>query len=330
MPLAVSFVVTLLCVPYWIRRARKAELVGRDMHKSDRRTVEEIGGVPVLVGFLAGAFTYIAITTFYLNIVSVNYKIFAILTTLLLVALIGLIDDILGWKIGLRQWQKPALTLFAALPLMVVNAGYSEIGLPFLGNVQLSYLYPLFFIPLGIVGASNGFNMIGGYNGLEAGMGALILSTLGLIAYLSGQGWLAILALCMVAAVVAFLLFNWYPARIFPGNSFTYFVGALIACVAIMGNMEKLALLMFIPYLIEFILKARGFMQKESFAQLLFDGTLALPYDKWYGIEHISISFLKSVFSKATEVSVVLLILFFEFIICIIAFLIYYFSIGIF
>lgn len=326
-PFLVSFLVTILCTPYWIRRARRAELVGRDMHKLDRRFVAEIGGVPVLVGFLAGAFTYTAIVTFTLHMPDENYRTFAMLTTVLIASMIGLIDDILGWKIGLRQWQKPVLTLFAALPMVVVNAGSSEIGVPW-GTVELSYVYLLFVVPVGIIGATNGFNMIGGYNGLEAGMGALILTTLGLISYLGGKTWITILAFCMVTAILAFLLFNWYPARIFPGNMFTYFTGALIACIAVFGNSEKIALVLFIPYFFELLLKARGLMQKESFAKLLPDGSLDKPYEKWYGIEHIALSLLKMIRGKVYEKDIVILLLCCELVLCLFAGAIVYFKLG--
>ncbi len=57
----------------------------------------------------------------------------------------------------------------------------------FLGTLDTGLLYPLLIIPIGMIGASNAFNMLAGYNGLEAGMGIVILSTLGLIAYNTGN-----------------------------------------------------------------------------------------------------------------------------------------------
>ncbi|MDP2841599.1 MAG: hypothetical protein Q8O17_04910 [Candidatus Methanoperedens sp.] len=41
---------------------------------------------------------------------------------------------------------------------------------PFLGTLDIGLLYPLLIIPIGMIGASNAFNMLAGYNGLEAGM----------------------------------------------------------------------------------------------------------------------------------------------------------------
>ncbi len=50
----------------------------------------------------------------------------------------------------------------------------------------------------------------------------------------------------MVGALLAFLWFNWYPAKVFPGDTLTYSVGALVACIAILGDMEKIAVILFI------------------------------------------------------------------------------------
>ena len=143
--------------------------------------------------------------------------------------------------------------------------------------------------------------MIAGYNGLEAGMGIIMLTTLSYLSYKTGTYWIAVLGLCMAAALIAFLIYNFYPAKVFPGDTLTYSVGAMIAIIAIMGDLEKFALILFIPYFRGFILKARGKMQKESFGKVLPDGSLTNRYDKWYGLEHIVISFLRKIKSKAYE-----------------------------
>jgi len=131
--------------------------------------------------------------------------------------------------------------------MVVLNVGESIIHIPFLGAVNIGLLFPLVVVPLAIIGASNGFNMLAGFNGLEAGMGILILSILGWLSYIRDYTVAAVLSFCMVGALLAFLIFNWHPARIFPGDTLTYPVGTLIAVVAILGNIEKFALILFIP-----------------------------------------------------------------------------------
>jgi UDP-N-acetylglucosamine--dolichyl-phosphate N-acetylglucosaminephosphotransferase len=75
----------------------------------------------------------------------------------------------------------------------------------------------------------------------------------------------------------------------------TYAIGAMIASIAIIGGLELIAFLFFIPYIIETILKSRGKLKKYSFGKPNPDGSLDLPYDKIYGLEHLAIKILKRV-----------------------------------
>ncbi len=208
------------------------------------------------------------------------------------------------------------MMLFAAIPLMVINAGVHTMM-----GIEFGLLYPLILIPLGIIGASTTFNFLAGYNGLEASQGILILGALSIVCFLSGSSWLSVIALCMVAALLAFYIFNKYPAKIFPGDTLTYPVGALIACIAIIGNVEKIALFFFIPYILEAILKLRGGLKKESFARLNEEGTLEMPYDKVYGLEHLAIKILKKFKKKVYEKDVVFLINGFQLLVIVVGFL---------
>ena len=307
--LTITFFSSLLLTKWWIIRARKAGLVAKDMHKPER-TATEMGGLPVLISFLFGILLYTGYRTFFKSALEFNLEILAVVSTITIIAIIGIMDDILGWKLGLKQWQKPLLCLFAALPVMMINIGQSWMILPLIGEINLGILYPLLVVPLAISFAANGFNMLAGYNGLEAGMGIIILTTLGFLAWFS-QGFprVAMLAFVMVASLTAFLLYNKYPAKIFPGNTLTYTVGALIAIVAILGDVEKIALLLFLPYILEFFLKATGRFKKESFAKPSEDGSLDLPYERIYSLEHLTIAFLKKLKRKAYEREVVYAIL---------------------
>jgi len=303
----ISFVTALLLIPWWIRHAKRVGLVGTDMHKTSKKKIAEVGGLPVVAGFLFGLLLYVGHRTFIQNSSTNNTAIIGVVATILIVFIIGLIDDILGWKLGLRQWQKPLLTLFAALPVMMTNIGKSLIVLPLVGEINLGIFYPLIFVPIWIAFSANAFNMLGGYNGLEAGMGIIILSALGFIIWLKeGLGWVAMIAFAMVFALAAFMLYNRHPARVFPGDTLTYSVGALIAMIAILGNTEKVALFLMIPYGIQVLLKLRGRMQKESFAKVAKDGSLTYPTGAFYALEHVFIAAIGSFKKKVGETDVVL------------------------
>ncbi|RLJ01848.1 MAG: glycosyl transferase family 4 [Candidatus Aenigmatarchaeota archaeon] len=284
--LLIAFFSTLILTKKWIEVAGKAGLVGKDMNKYTATKIPEAGGIAVILGFVFAVLIYIFFKTFYIGTEVHLIESLALLSAIILSGLLGFVDDIIGWKVGLRQWQKPLLTIPIAIPLMVINAGHSVMNIPLMGEVDLGIIYPLLIIPIGIIGAANGFNMIAGFNGLEAGMGIIILSFLGIASVITGNLWLTLIAFSMVAALFGFLIFNKYPAKVFPGDSLTYGVGSLIAMVTILGNMERTGLILFGPYFIELILKSRSKFKAESFGLPLADGTLKPKYDKNYSLTH--------------------------------------------
>lgn len=318
-PLLAGFFATLFFIPFWIKKAKEFGLVGKDVHKREGEAIAESGGVSVLFGFLLGTLGYVAIKTFLFKDALGNYEIFVLLCTILIASLIAFIDDILGWKRGLSRKSRLLLLLVAAIPLIVVNAGeHTMMG------IEFGYFYPLLFIPLGIVGAAATFNMIAGYNGLEAGQGIIILSGIAVATFLAEKRGISMIALIMISCLFAFYFFNKNPANIFPGSTLTYLVGSLIACLAILGNIEKIAVFFYIPYGLEVILKLRGKLEKESFARVKEDGSLENRYDKIYGLEHLAIHILKKVKKKVYEKDVVYFINGFQIIIVLLGFLLVY------
>lgn len=323
-PLLAGFFITLFLMPFWIRKAKQINLLWDDMNKVKSEKVAGSGGLIVILGFIIGTFLFIAYRIFYLHTYDDLIEIFSALTVILLVAGIGLVDDLFGWQRGgLSIRSRLVLVLFAAIPLIAINAGKSALSLPFLGNIDIGIFYPLILIPLGIVGATTTFNFLAGFNGLEAGQGILLLSALSIVAYFTGNSWLSVIALCMVASLLAFLLFNFTPARVFPGDVLTYAVGALIAIMAILGNFERIAVFFFLPVIIEVFLKGRGGFVKQSFGKPNNDGTLDLKYNKIYGLTHLSIFLLKKWNIKSTERNVVYLIWAFQLLVIMIGFIIF-------
>lgn len=320
-----SFFVAYFSLPFWIKAARRNGFVGRDIHKNEKKDVAEGGGIPVLMGVCSGILLYIAINVFLFKNNENLIYIFAILSVMLITTILGLMDDLLGWKKGLSRKIRIFIVLFAAVPLMAINAGVSSMSIPFFGDINFGVFYPLIIIPLGVVGATTTYNFLAGYNGLESSQGIIILSALAVVTYMTGNSWLSMMALFLVFPLIAFYIFNKHPAEIFPGDVLTYSVGSMIACVAILGNIEKIAVFFFLPYIIETILKARGKLVKESFGKLNKDGSLEMPYEKIYGLEHFAIYVLKKIkpSKKVYEKDVVYLINGFQISIILLGFLLF-------
>ncbi|MFA5258569.1 MAG: hypothetical protein WC979_03805 [Candidatus Pacearchaeota archaeon] len=324
--LLVSLIVCLIFLPKWNKKCKEVGLLWEDMNKFNRpKDVASSGGIVVIMAFVLGVLSYIAIRQFIFKDVSgVSLQIFGLLSVILILAIVGLTDDLLGWKHGgLSARFRIFLALAASIPLIVINAGVHEIMLPFFGLIELGIIYPLILIPIGITGATTTYNMLAGLNGLESGQGIIIISFLSFIAYITGSSWISLIGLCMVMSLLVFYYYNKYPASVFPGDILTYSIGALIACMAILGNFEKIAVFVFIPYILETVLKSRGGLKKQSFLIPQKDGSLELPYTKIYGLTHLSLFILKKFKKKVYEKDVVYLIFAFQIILCLIALVIF-------
>jgi len=291
----ISFLTTFLLTPRIIEFLRAAQIVAVDLHKKEKPKMPASGGICVATGILTGILFYVGVKTFLLHpsgSQASSVQLLAVISSILIVTLSGLLDDLnvrtravqtkdgINVKIGFSQWVKPLLTLPAAVPLMVISAGTTTMALPFIGKVDFGILYPLLIIPIGFVGASNVVNMLGGFNGLEAGMGAVYTFSLGLFAWITGGVQAAVLLFTACASLLAFLRYNWYPAKILPGDSLTYFLGSLVAAGVIIGNMERAGLIVMFPFIIEFVLKARSRFKASCIGKLREDGKLDPPYGK--------------------------------------------------
>jgi len=307
-------------MPKWIERAKREKLYGKDVHKLKKEKVAESGGVGVLAGFVIGVFVYVAFKTFFFGTEQNLINILGLLGVVFFAAIVGIFDDFLGWKRGLSNKLRIGLLFFAAIPLMALGAGTSTIM-----GINIGIFYPLILIPIAIVGTTSTFNFLAGYNGLEASQGILILGALSIVTFLTGTLWLSVVLACMVAALVAFYFFNKYPARVFPGDTLTYPVGALIGATAILGNIEKIAIFFFIPYILEFFLKARGRLKKESFAKLNKDGSIEVK-EGIYGLEHVAIKILQKVkpSGKVYEWEVPMLINLFQIAVIVLGFVLFF------
>jgi UDP-N-acetylglucosamine--dolichyl-phosphate N-acetylglucosaminephosphotransferase len=295
----ISFIVTFFVTPYSGRFLYVVGIVGLDLHKREKPKLASSGGICVAFGVLAGLLSYIGLQTFLSPSETYLKQLLAVTSSVLIVMFVGLLDDLnvksrrvktkegCDIRVGFPQWLKPLLTLPAAVPLMAISAGVTHMSIPFLGRVEFGILYPLVLVPLGMVGASNVVNMLAGFNGLEAGMGIVYLLGLGVFALIHERIG-SVIFLITLAALVGFIKFNWYPAKILPGDSLTYLLGSMVAAGVIVGNMEKSGILVMLPFVIEFFLKLRSQFKASCLGKLREDGKLDPPYGRGvYSWTHI-------------------------------------------
>ena len=313
--LLIAFLTVVVIAPRFIKRMYEQGLTGKDMNKYNKPLVAELGGIVVFLGFIFGVFGILFFST-YISALTLDLSIlFAGLCTITIISFIGFVDDVIGWKKGIRQWQHAIFPVAAALPLMTIAIGETTIMLPFIGNINFGIIYSLILIPIGITGASNAFNMLAGFNGLEAGQGILLTLTLTIIALITTQYTAAVLGIAMIGALMAFLVFNWFPAKIFGGDSLTLMIGANLAVISIIGHMEIIGTILISLFVIEFLIKAKHKLKSECFGIPKKDGTLSANPNGGSVTQFI----LKLGKGKMTEVKLVLSVLTIQAVVCIIA-----------
>jgi UDP-N-acetylglucosamine--dolichyl-phosphate N-acetylglucosaminephosphotransferase len=326
--IALSFAVSYLVIPIFNRFMVATGIVGRDIMKKTSKPIADMGGPGVITGFLLGVFLFIGFELFFLNNAEDLVYLLASLNTILIITVIGIFDVLTSLmkrregkgvfesmkRRGIPSWFYFFIPLPAAVPLMAVNAGITSMVLPFVGRVQLGMIYPLVLVPLAVLCCSNATNFIAGFNGLEAGMGIVLHISLGIFALATNHLAAAVIALTFAAALTSFLRYNWYPAKVFPGD-LNYTIGAVTACVTILGNMEKFAILCFTPWILEAILKAFSGFNAENYGILQEDGTVKPREIKIRSLTH---AVMRS--GRFTEKQVATILIFIEFVVCVVAF----------
>ena len=323
----VSLITSYLVIPVFIRFMHAIGIIGYDIMKPKKTPVADMGGPGVITGFMAGMFTYIALEVFKPKVAIDLVSVLASLNTILAITIIGIFDSLTSRmkdregkgiferlkRRGIPGWVYFFIPIPAAVPLMAVNAGKSFLVIPFLGRIELGVIFPLILVPLAVLCCSNATNFLAGFNGLEAGMGFVLHLSLGIYALQHDKVEAATIALVFAAALLSFLRYNWYPAKVFPGD-LNHTIGAVVVCVTLLGNMEKFAILCFLPWIIESFLKLSSRFKAESYGILQRDG-IVKPKEKIRSLTHLVMSLGDF---KEWQVSTILILI--EVVICTISF----------
>ncbi|MEM4662951.1 MAG: hypothetical protein QXM75_02935 [Candidatus Diapherotrites archaeon] len=140
-----------------------------------------------------------------------------------------------------------------------------------------------------LAGIASFENTFAGLNGVEAGSGLIILVFVSLVVFsTTGKTIVFLAALPLIVSILAFLIYNKYPAKVFPGDSGTLLIGSAIAGLVIMQQsfpLMILTFLFFIPHMIDFALKMitnpKDPSQKKELPYVLnSDGTLDVPQSR--------------------------------------------------
>eukprot|EP00002_Diphylleia_rotans_P011831 TRINITY_DN2328_c0_g2_i3.p1 TRINITY_DN2328_c0_g2~~TRINITY_DN2328_c0_g2_i3.p1 ORF type:complete len:417 (+),score=80.23 TRINITY_DN2328_c0_g2_i3:53-1303(+) len=235
----------------------KAGLFGIDINKVEGKKIpESMGIVPGTVYLMCVIFFQLYVDESLLA----EYN--AAMTSICFMIFLGFADDVLN----LRWRYKLVLPSVATLPLLVAYRGSTTVLVPrflhpyFGPQLALGIFYQIYMGLLSVF-CSNAINIYAGLNGLEAGQSLVIgcsilyfnLSYLENGPFAQAHLFSVFLTLPFVFATLGLLYFNWYPSRVFVGDTYTYFAGMVFAVVGILGHYSETLLLFFIPQIINFI-----------------------------------------------------------------------------
>ena len=225
-----AFVVTLITIPPIISLINKYRLYDvPNARKEHSAPVPTMGGIAIIAGMMTSLFFWfpfenqVAQICFFFSI--------AVLFGL------GIMDDLKDLSAKYKFIIQFGLAVLIALSGIRIT---SFDGLFGIHDLPLTAQYS--FTVLALVGITNAFNLIDGIDGLAGGLGFMSLVTVGLFLTMSGDVNTALIAFALAGGILAFLYFNFNPARIFMGDTGSLVLGFVVAVLCIRLMQVNLAL----------------------------------------------------------------------------------------
>ena len=189
-----------------------------------------------------------------------EYTVFYALIPALCFGFIGFLDDFTKIKfkrnLGLTGWQKAALQLIVSvlyLYLLYKEGSLScDLYIPFV-NVTLT-IHPMvyiFFAMFVMVGCVNAVNLTDGVDGLSSSVTIPVMVFFAAAAAAMGKFDLALLPASLVGGLIAYLFYNWHPAKVFMGDTGSLFLGGVVCALAFALDMPLILILVGFVYICE-------------------------------------------------------------------------------
>ncbi|NVJ87078.1 MAG: undecaprenyl/decaprenyl-phosphate alpha-N-acetylglucosaminyl 1-phosphate transferase [Algoriphagus sp.] len=220
--LLTSFSVGFLVMPVVIKLLRKARIGdhpgGRKIHK---KFIPSMGGI----GFFVAAAVTIAIWGWQFPLPDIRY----LLGAISLIFFVGLRDDL----VELKASHKLLGQLVAVVLVIVMGDVRIRDFHGFLGIGELNLFFSYTFSAFVLLVLTNAFNLIDGLDGLAGTTGLLVSGLLGAWFWFQGLNSFAVLSLSFFGGTLAFLIFNWHPAKIFMGDTGSLTLGFTLGVLVI-------------------------------------------------------------------------------------------------
>ena len=197
-------------------------------------------GTPTIGGLI---FLFSAIIT---TLLTGNFKVsvFMILFSTLAFGAVGFVDDyikvVMKRNLGLRAYQKLFLQILTAVILIIYQYNSKNMGtdlyIPFLKDYRSIGVFYIPFIIFVIVGTVNSVNLTDGLDGLSTSVTIICLLFFNVVAVKFERYEIAAFSLVLAGALIGFLFFNKYPAKVFMGDTGSLALGGAISAIALLLN----------------------------------------------------------------------------------------------
>ena len=253
-PVFIAFAISVVLCPILIPLLKRLKF-GQEVRDDGPKTHLKKEGTPTM----GGVVILIAIAVTCLFYMKDYPEILPILFVTIGFGLIGFLDDfikiVMKRSLGLRAWQKMLLQIVVAGVFAYYVVNYTdlnnEIIIPFTGKIvtlsNWAYVLLLMFV---VVGKVNGSNFTDGLDGLASSVTALIATFFTVVAIGTGSG-VAPVTCAAVGALLGFLVFNVYPAKVFMGDTGSLALGGFVAATAYMLKMPLFIVIVAFIYLAE-------------------------------------------------------------------------------
>lgn len=238
----ISYLLGVFIVPLVIDYSKKQGLIDEPNERKIHKTpISRLGGVAIWLSTML-TFLFLVFLSYYPS----GSLLSGILLGSSLMFFLGLIDDIYTLDAKFKLFIQVAIVTLVYLLGVKIDTVIN----PFGGVIHLGYFsYPITL--LWIVGISNAVNFIDGIDGLAGSVITVNSITLGLIAVaVMPTNPYVLIAFILAGSMLAFLTYNFNPAKIFMGDSGALFSGFLLATLSIAGVMKAATLAIMLPFVV--------------------------------------------------------------------------------
>jgi len=250
----ISFLIPLSILPFFINFLKKHH-IGQKIRQEGPDLHQHKMGTPTMGG---------SIIIFTLLMVSIplfkshSYFIWSLLITISF-GMIGLVDDLIKYfkerSLGLYAWQKIFLQIALGIILIYSIQKMTDLGtsiyVPFInGSLDLGQVF-MPFVVLVLVSTVNAVNLTDGLDGLVVGLTFIAMISFAFIAHNQNVESMSLFSLMVAFSSLGFLIYNFFPAQIFLGDTGSFALGGALASIAIFTRTELFLLIIGGVFVIE-------------------------------------------------------------------------------